>query len=68
MRFFNHLKTKLLRLFYSPEQYARHLGVKLGKNCLLGVDNWGTEPYLITIGSNVQLTRGVAIHTHGGGT
>ena len=27
---------------------------------------WPSEPYLITIGNNVQITRGVAIHTHGG--
>ena len=67
MKVLQHLKTRLLRLYYSPEQYARYLGVKIGSNCLLGVDNWGTEPYLITIGDNVQLTRCVSIHTHGGG-
>lgn len=51
----------------SPESYARHIGVTIGKNCLIHTRNWPTEPYLITIGDNVQITHGVSIHTHGGG-
>lgn len=51
----------------SPEKYARHIGVSIGKNCLIATRNWPAEPYLITIGDNVQLTCGVSIHTHGGG-
>lgn len=51
----------------SPEKYARHIGVKIGKNCFISTRNFGTEPYLITIGDNVQITRGVHIFTHGGG-
>ena len=46
---------------------ARHMGVTIGKNCLIDTRNWSSEPYLITIGNNVQVTRGVSIHTHGGG-
>lgn len=53
--------------FYSPEAYARHIGVKIGKNCLIGTRNWSSEPYLITIGNNCQITHCVSIHTHGGG-
>ena len=51
----------------SPLAYARHLGVNIGENCLIATRNWSTEPYLVTIGSNVQVTRCVSIHTHGGG-
>ena len=51
----------------SPIKYARHLGVHIGKNCLISTRYWSTEPYLISIGNNVQITRGVSIHTHGGG-
>lgn len=51
----------------SPEQEARHLGVKIGHSCLIATRNWSTEPYLITIGNNVQITNEVSIHTHGGG-
>jgi len=53
--------------FYSPEKYARHIGVNIGKNCLISTRNWSSEPYLITIGNHVQVTHGVSIHTHGGG-
>lgn len=52
---------------YSPEQYARHIGVNIGKNCLIDTRNWGSEPYLITIGNNCQITHCVSIYTHGGG-
>lgn len=55
------------RFFASPEKYARHIGVKIGNNCLVSTRNWSTEPYLVTIGNNVQLTNNVSIHTHGGG-
>ncbi len=51
----------------SPEKYARHLGVTIGDNCFIATREWSSEPYLITIGNNVQVTRCVSIHTHGGG-
>ena len=52
----------------SPVKYARRIGVNLGENCLIYRSiEWPSEPYLITIGNHVQLTRCVAIHTHGGG-
>ena len=52
---------------YSPEKYARHIGVKIGKNCLIDTRNWSSEPYLVTIGNNCQITHCVSIYTHGGG-
>lgn len=51
----------------SAEKYARHLGVIIGKDCRIATRNWSSEPYLITIGNHVQITKGVSIHTHGGG-
>lgn len=51
----------------SPEAYARYLGVKIGNNCLIATRFWSSEPYLIEIGSNCQITSGVRFHTHGGG-
>lgn len=53
--------------FYSAEKYARHIGVTIGKNCYIDTRNWGSEPYLVTIGNNCQITHGVSIYTHGGG-
>lgn len=61
---------RILHLFRTlretPEQYARRIGVTIGKNCYINTKNWSSEPYLITIGNNVQVTQGVCIHTHGG--
>ena len=52
----------------SPVRHARMIGVSLGDNCLVYRSmEWPSEPYLVTIGNNVQLTKGVAIHTHGEG-
>lgn len=54
-------------MFYTPEQWARYIGVNIGKNNLMGKNHWKTkEPYLITVGSNCQLTQ-CEIFTHGGG-
>ena len=55
------------RYIATPEAYARHIGVTIGEDCFISTRRWGTEPYLITVGSHVQVTRDVAIHTHGGG-
>lgn len=54
------------RYFASQQKYARHLGVKIGKNCFINTRNWSSEPYLISIGNNVQITKDVYFHTHGG--
>lgn len=50
----------------SPERYARMLGVSIGVNCFISTRNWSSEPYLITIGNNCQVTQDVHFHTHGG--
>lgn len=63
--------TKIFGYFLSllsPVKHARRIGVNIGNHCLVYRSmEWPSEPYLITIGDHVQLTRGVAIHTHGGG-
>lgn len=51
----------------SCESLARHLGASIGENCLINTRYWPTESYLVTVGNNVQITRGVSIYTHGGG-
>ena len=70
MSIVNFVKSAILCLvkMISPERHARLIGVNLGNNCLLYRSmEWPSEPYLITIGNHVQITKGVAIHTHGGG-
>lgn len=57
----------LCKKYMTPYKYARYIGIKIGKNCLIATKNWSSEPYLIEIGNNVQITSNVSIHTHGGG-
>ena len=61
------IKTAYYRFFKSGTEYARFLGVKVGEKCFIASDvHFSSEPYLIEIRSNVALTQGVMIHTHGG--
>lgn len=55
-----------IRHFYSLEQQARMCGVKMGKNNQIFGTFWSSEPYLIEIGNDCQITGGVRIFTHGG--
>ena len=50
----------------SCEDYAKHKGASIGKNCLIATRNWPSESYLVRIGSHVYITKGVTIQTHGG--
>ena len=59
--------AEIQRYLYSPEKYARKLGVKIGEHCFINTKRWPSEPYLIFIGNHVQITRDVSIFTHGGG-
>lgn len=64
--------TKLFKkvyrtFFWTNEQFARYVGVQIGKGCSIGSRDFGSEPYLITIGNKVQITAGVKFFTHGGG-
>jgi len=48
--------------------YEKFLGIKFGKNVrILHYPRFGSEPYLIEIGNNVTITRGVCFVTHDGG-
>lgn len=60
---------KMYKVFASPEKYAKFMGVTIGSNNFIPDKKiWDVgEPYLITIGSNCQITWGVRIYTHGGG-
>ncbi|MFT6128006.1 acyltransferase [Patiriisocius sp. Uisw_017] len=51
--------------------YAKKIGVNMGENiCIYGNPNsmFGTEPWIITMGNNVHITREVLFVTHDGGT
>ncbi len=52
-----------------PVDYARRIGVKIGKNPnFYGPTSWGSEPWIITIGDNVHITGGCKFIAHDGGT
>lgn len=48
--------------------FARKSGVKIGKNCRIYSCKFGSEPYLISIGNNCEITSGVIFITHDGAT
>ena len=46
----------------------RKSGLKIGNACEIYRDvSFGSEPYLITIGNHVRITRGCKLITHDGG-
>lgn len=48
--------------------YFLHNGGKIGKNCIVYSNvEFGSKPYLISIGDNVRITNGVRFVTHDGG-
>ena len=52
-----------------PVEYARHIGVRIGKDCKIHADPeicFSTEPFLIAIGDHVLIANGVRFLTHDG--
>lgn len=47
------------RLTWSNEKYARKIGVKIGKNCLISTRQFSSEPYLIEIGDGCRIVSNV---------
>lgn len=61
---------KYLKMKKDPVSYARSIGVRVGKNTRMlgiGLDTFGSEPYLVRLGSKVEITSGVKFITHDGG-
>lgn len=65
-RIYNKIVNTFLRKF-NPVRWAKRMGVKVGEQTIISPDtNFSSEPYLISIGNHVQVTRSVSIYTHGG--
>lgn len=62
LKFFQLIRKRL----YSPEKYARHIGVTIGQGCFISTKNFSSEPYLIEIGNYVRIAGGTSFFTHGG--
>lgn len=53
----------------TPEQYLRIVGARVGQNCcFVDFPNFGSEPYLISIGEKTTISFGVAFVTHDAST
>ena len=52
----------------SNVEYYRSLGVKIGENCRIYTNRFGSEPWLISIGNNVTIAGDVTFITHDGST
>lgn len=48
-------------------KYLRKKGAKVGKDCLILTDKFGTEPFLIEIGDHVVIATGTHLINHDGG-
>lgn len=52
-------------------KFAKHVGVNMGKDIFIygdPISMFGSEPWCITLGNNVHITREVLFVTHDGGT
>lgn len=58
---------KRVRFFLNPIKYAQGIGVVVGNNTKIASYDFGSEPFLIQIGSNCHITKGVRFITHDGG-
>ncbi|MEG0835539.1 MAG: acyltransferase [Anaerovoracaceae bacterium] len=66
---FRYLKQRLYSIIFGKLKYAKKIGVNMGGSVFLyGSVSWSTEPWLITMGSNIHITNGVKFLTHDGGT
>lgn len=65
---------KRLYKFYlkrnNPVKYAKKIGVNMNTYTvhIYGIVEWGSEPWLISLGDNVFITDGVKFINHDGGT
>lgn len=50
------------------EAYARLVGVRIGQGCRILIHDFGSEPFLVTIGDRVTVTTRVLFLTHDGST
>lgn len=67
MKIIEKIKNKLKKS-RNPITYWREKGLKIGKNCeIYPSANFGSEPYLISLGNHVRVNSGVNFVTHDGG-
>lgn len=65
------LLKRLLIFVYrkvNPIRAAKSEGVIIGDNCVIESFNFGSEPYLISLGNHVEISTNVSFITHDGAT
>ena len=69
VKFLKKLFHAFLKLYSNKTRvwYARLIGVQVGDDCRLYSVQFGSEPYLISIGNHVTITGDVTLLTHDGG-
>ncbi len=68
VKIFTILRDKFNAFVLTGDDYAKYKGVKVGKNCRIITKLFGTEPWLVSIGDNCTVARGVMFLTHDGST
>ncbi|MBV5315334.1 MAG: acyltransferase [Prolixibacteraceae bacterium] len=62
------IELYLADCYKKAKVYQKYLGVKFGKDVrITGKINFGSEPFLISVGNHVTLAHNVTFHTHDGG-
>lgn len=62
-----YIQLKIANPYKRAELYKKH-GVEMGANCQVFPDvTFGSEPYLVKLGSNVKITNSCTFITHDGG-
>jgi acetyltransferase-like isoleucine patch superfamily enzyme len=59
---------RLLKSVVSAQRFAQLSGVRLGNGCRILTKDFGSEPFLISIGDRVTLSGGVSFLNHDGST
>lgn len=66
IKLFDRLYMEML-LRHDSVEWAKRMGVTIGKHCrLLGRPDFGSTPYLITIGNHVSISGGATFINHEG--
>lgn len=72
-KIYSFLLKKTNRKKYTEYQHRmrtkklKDLGVKIGENCRIQSESFGSEPYLISLGNHVTIGANVRMVTHDGG-
>ena len=67
MNFIKRFFHKIRWQFISDIEFAKMHGMKIGDNSMISTRCIGSEPFLISIGNHVRITKDVKFFTHGGG-